>query len=44
MELRKAEKALGNEIGWMLDSSQWETVIGSASGNCSHGIRGLWEM
>lgn len=24
MVLQKAEKALDNEIGWMVDSSQWE--------------------
>lgn len=27
MELRKAEKALDNEIGWMVDSSQWEESL-----------------
>lgn len=27
MELRKAEKALGSEIGWTVDSSQWEESL-----------------
>lgn len=34
MELRKAAKSLGDEIGWMVDSSQWEDIIGSVCGNC----------
>lgn len=27
MELTKADKALGDEIGWMVDSSQWEESL-----------------
>lgn len=27
MELREAEKALGDEVGWMVDSSQWEESL-----------------
>lgn len=27
MELTKAKKALGDEIGWMVDSSQWEESL-----------------
>lgn len=27
MELRKAEKALDNKIGWMVDSSQWKETL-----------------
>lgn len=27
MILRKAEEALGNEIGWTVDSSQWEESL-----------------